>query len=154
MADESRVGRAGQLAVMSELLLHGYNVAVPEVDVGDDVWVVRDDTSRMWRVQVKTATGKQTGYGYSGGFAIPLKQLTTPTVPPLIYVLALRETVGRWQFVVIPQEQLRQEREEHSVGALQGHTVRLYLAFRESEVNCSGRDWQRYRNLLELPDYP
>lgn len=36
------VGRAGQLAVMAELLLRGYNVAIPEVDVGDDVFVVRD----------------------------------------------------------------------------------------------------------------
>ncbi len=28
-------GHSGQMAVMSELLLHGYNVAVPEVDSGE-----------------------------------------------------------------------------------------------------------------------
>ena len=41
MARENYVGRAGQLAVMSEFLLRGYNVAIPEVDEGDDVLVVR-----------------------------------------------------------------------------------------------------------------
>lgn len=34
------VGRAGQMAAMAEFLLRGYNVAVPEVDVGDDIFVV------------------------------------------------------------------------------------------------------------------
>lgn len=33
------VGRAGQMAVMSEFLVRGYNVAIPEVDVGDDIFV-------------------------------------------------------------------------------------------------------------------
>lgn len=30
------IGRSGQLAVMAEFLYRGYNVAIPEVDVGDD----------------------------------------------------------------------------------------------------------------------
>ncbi len=29
---------------MAELLLRGWNVAIPEVDVGDDIFVVRDAT--------------------------------------------------------------------------------------------------------------
>ena len=31
------VGRAGQMVVISEFLIRGWNVAVPEVDVGDDL---------------------------------------------------------------------------------------------------------------------
>jgi hypothetical protein len=31
------VGQAGQARVMSEFLIHGYNVAVPEIDDGDDL---------------------------------------------------------------------------------------------------------------------
>ena len=31
------VGRSGQMAVMAEFLIRGYNVAVPEVDVGHDI---------------------------------------------------------------------------------------------------------------------
>lgn len=30
------------MAVMAEFLVRGYNVAIPEVDIGDDIFVVRD----------------------------------------------------------------------------------------------------------------
>ena len=46
------VGRAGQMAVMAEFLVRGYNVAVPEVDVGDDIFVVKDNDGEYSRVQV------------------------------------------------------------------------------------------------------
>jgi hypothetical protein len=49
------IGKAGQLAVMSELALLGYNVALPEIDKGDDIFVVDDDTGKLWRLQVKGA---------------------------------------------------------------------------------------------------
>jgi hypothetical protein len=52
------VGRAGQLAVMAELSWRGYNIAIPEIDIGDDVFAVNDLTGHMWRLQVKTATEK------------------------------------------------------------------------------------------------
>lgn len=42
---------------MSEFLWRGYNVAIPEVDRGDDIFVVHDDDGTLHRVQVKTATG-------------------------------------------------------------------------------------------------
>ena len=35
------VGKAGHLAVMGELALRGYNVAMPEMDIGDDLFVVK-----------------------------------------------------------------------------------------------------------------
>lgn len=38
----SYTGKAGQLFAMSEFLMLGYNVAIPEVDRGDDIFVVRD----------------------------------------------------------------------------------------------------------------
>lgn len=50
-------GKAGHLAVMGEFAFRGYNVAMPEIDKGDDVFVVQDRTGVMWRLQVKTAVG-------------------------------------------------------------------------------------------------
>jgi hypothetical protein len=44
---------------MAEFLLRGYNVAMPEVDIGDDIFVVHDREGELWRVQVKTAICKQ-----------------------------------------------------------------------------------------------
>lgn len=48
------LGRAGQMAVMAEFLVRGYNVAIPEVDIGDDIFVVRDDDGEYSRIQVKS----------------------------------------------------------------------------------------------------
>lgn len=53
------LGKAGQLVVMSNFLLRGWNVATPEVDVGDDIFVVEDKKGIFYRVQVKTANAKQ-----------------------------------------------------------------------------------------------
>ena len=54
------VGRSGHLAVMAEFLIRGYNTAIPEVDRGDDILVVEDAVGQIWRVQVKTGSGKET----------------------------------------------------------------------------------------------
>jgi hypothetical protein len=43
---------------MSEFLLRGWNVAIPEVDEGDDIFVVRHETSRLMRIQVKASNLK------------------------------------------------------------------------------------------------
>ena len=62
---------------MSEFLLRGYNVAVPEVDIGDDIFVVHDAAGELWRIQVKTANAKklQRERAYRGQFGLAMKQL-------------------------------------------------------------------------------
>nr|GFA88714.1 hypothetical protein [Tanacetum cinerariifolium] len=35
------LGKAGQFAVMAGCLMRGFNVAIPEVDIGDDLFVQR-----------------------------------------------------------------------------------------------------------------
>ena len=46
---------------MSELLLRGWNVAVPVVDVGDDVFVIDDNDKTTYRMQVKSAASDTSG---------------------------------------------------------------------------------------------
>jgi hypothetical protein len=76
------VGQAGQARVMSEFLIRGYNVAVPEVDIGDDLFVVDDRNGSYWKIQIKTSEMK------SASAFIKLKgaQLATPPQPELAYV--------------------------------------------------------------------
>ena len=50
------------MAVMAEFLARGYNVAVPEVDRGDDLFVVRDDNGELSRIQVKSASAAYASY--------------------------------------------------------------------------------------------
>jgi hypothetical protein len=146
---ENYVGKAGQLAVMAEYLLRGYNVAMPEVDVGDDMFVVEDAGGEMWRVQVKTAIATPREYGFSGRFLIPLRQINEPRRPELYFVLALRRE-GGWEFVPIPRQVLEDELRDHAIGSAFGQAVLLYLAFRDGALTCSGRDWQRFRGNWSL----
>lgn len=39
------LGKGGQLAVMAHIVTRGYNVAIPEIDIGSDIFVVRDSGS-------------------------------------------------------------------------------------------------------------
>ena len=84
------LGKAGQFSAMSEFLCRGWNVATPEVDVGDDIFVVRDETGEFWRVQVKTANGKTTKSGFSAQFNLSLPQLEQAFEPELIYYFIVR----------------------------------------------------------------
>lgn len=59
MASSHYVGKAGQLAVMAQLAWRGYNVSIPEIDVGDDIFALNDSNGKLFRIQVKTATGKK-----------------------------------------------------------------------------------------------
>jgi hypothetical protein len=149
MVGPNFVGKAGQLAVMAEFLLRGYNVAMPEVDVGDDVFVVNDWVERLWRIQVKTAIGVPRGYGCSGHYQVPLAQLQKLGPTPLFYIFAMRWDC-RWEFVVLSQKKLKRERTHHGVGSLAGGNLILYLAFQEGELVCSDRHWQSYRNNWDL----
>ncbi|MFN9622301.1 MAG: hypothetical protein ACK587_05640 [Cyanobacteriota bacterium] len=47
MPGSQYVGKAGHLAVMGELSLRGYNVALPEIDKGDDIFAVNDVTGAI-----------------------------------------------------------------------------------------------------------
>jgi len=139
------VGKAGQLAAMAEFPLRGYNVAMPEVDTGDDIFVVNDPTGEFWRIQVKTALGVPHDYGFSGRFAIDLTQLTVQKTPDLYYVLALRQ-LAHWEFVVLSRATLRREYVRYHVGVVSQENLVLNLRCHEQVVLCSGRDWQRFRN--------
>ena len=76
-------GASGEMAVMSEFLFRLINVAVPEVDVGDDVFVVREKDEAVTRVQVKYAAADEQQNGeYVAQFSLPWKQLDRPDDTP------------------------------------------------------------------------
>lgn len=140
------VGRAGQLAVMAELLLRGWNVALPEVDIGEDVFVIKDDNGDLSRVQVKTATAKAQRDGYSAQFSVSLRQLRRPRTPDLVYIFAVRNGEGWEPFVVIDRSALWEGHELHGVGSSNGESVVFRFVLSGPSLSCSGRDFRVYRN--------
>jgi hypothetical protein len=113
MADKrTHFGRAGEYYAMSELLLRGWNVAVPVVDVGDDAFVIDDRDKTTRRVQVKTAEAEpikpKDGLGAGrvrATFNLSREQMRTPQAIELFYMLMVR-LPRSWRFLVIPRRDL------------------------------------------------
>jgi hypothetical protein len=163
--DDSFTGRAAQLAVMAELLRLRCNAAIPEVDLGTDVFAFKDDREEVVRLQVKGCTAPHVyadGSGYSAKFALPMKQFRRPDDrPPLYYVLAvLRDE--RWvDFLIVSRSRLQSyfggEKKFGSLNKTNGELV-ITVEFRE-RVECSGQGltdcrnaWHSLPPLLPSPD--
>ncbi len=148
MRDKSNlyIGRAGQLAVMSEFLLRGWNAALPEVDVGDDVFVVKDEGGKLSRIQVKTATSKHSGDAYTAQFAVGLSQLKTPRNPDLIYIFTVRHGPNWGPYLIIPRDALRQEHELHRIGSASKERLILRFVYGRDRVRCGTRDLSAFLN--------
>lgn len=141
------VGRAGQMAVMAEFLWRGWNVAIPEVDVGEDVFVVEDETGDLYRVQVKTATAQAQRSGYAARFTVALSQLETLRTPDLFYIFAIRMDSSWEPFVVISRDDLHREYVSHRAGHLtQAGGVTFRFVWDGTTLRSGGRDFRQYRN--------
>ena len=139
-------GRAGHLAVMAELMLRGWNTAIPEVDVGDDIFVVHDSEGDLRRVQVKTALARPLQVGHSAQFNLSLSQLQTSMTPEVTYIFAVRLR-GHWDsFVVIDREILDEEHSLYGLGSESTDRLILRLRFKGTSVTCKQRDLSQYRN--------
>jgi hypothetical protein len=145
--------RSGQLAVMAELLQRGRNVAIPEVDIGEDVLAFEDGKPEVTRLQVKTATAvrqKRSGY-FSARVSIPLGQLAEQDDPELHYIFAVR-LQGQWvEFVVIRRSELHELWKENEIGSenQKSGELQLTLSFSPGRLTCSGFNLQQYRGAWE-----
>jgi hypothetical protein len=100
------IGKSGQFAAMSEFLWRGWNVAIPEVDEGDDIFVVQHTTGVLYRVQVKTATARERSGATEGQFSIASRQIASPRTPELHFVFCFRLVSGGWRFAAATQRRL------------------------------------------------
>jgi hypothetical protein len=150
--EDSFTGRAAQLAVMAELLRLRCNAAIPEVDVGTDVFVFQDDREEVVRLQVKACTVPYIytdGSGYSAKFALPMKQFRRlDDRPPLYYALAvLRE--DRWaDFLVVSRARLQSYYYGSTKFGSYNKTnddLEITVEFR-AKVECSGQEFTDCRN--------
>lgn len=112
MSKTTHFGRAGEFFIMSEFLLRGWNVAVPVVDVGDDVFVIDDNAKATWRVQVKAAQVSRAPDGtYKGTVTLSREQLRAAQEIELFYALLLRMD-SQWRCLIIPRDSLHKIRRD------------------------------------------
>jgi hypothetical protein len=145
------VGKAGQLYVMSEFLMRGWNVAMPEVDTGDDIFVVEDENDTFYRVQVKTAQANERKKGYSVQFSISLQQLEEQD-SSIYFVFLIRNKLGWSNMLLIPQRRLVNFLADNQFGSVYKNNLTLYFAIEDKKVTCSKLDFTPYLNNFE--DFP
>lgn len=146
------LGKAGHLNVMSEFLMLGWNVAIPEVDVGDDIFVVQDDNGTLRRVQVKTSASTIRKDSFSGQFNLSVKNLRNVTSILIHYIFLVGHN-GKWtKPVIIRQDYLLDHFENNNTGSEARGKITFYFSYANGKVECSGQDFTRYFN--DFTDFP
>ncbi len=146
MASTHHKGLAGQLAVMAHLAWNIRGVAIPMVDEGTDVLVIRKGNRRPWRVQVKTSTATKTKGAKDSRhsdrtlhrcqFNIPRAQLADDD-GPLFYIL-VGYVLQRFRFVIAERKEIIELAggSEEATGSYQP-TLYFYQRFNEWWVTQS-----------------
>lgn len=146
------LGKAGHLAIMSEFLMLGWNVAIPEVDVGDDIFVVQDDNGTLRRVQVKTSAATTRKGSFSAQFSVSLKNLRNISTIPVHYVFIVRHNNEWSKPVIIRQDYLLAHFENDKVGSEAKGNITFYFSFNKGMAECSGQDFTKY--VKDFSDFP
>ena len=95
------LGKAGEYAVMSELLFWGFNVSLMAVDEGIDVIATKDN--KYFHIQVKT-TGKPNANGQYA-FSIRREAFDQNNSAHIFYILVMREGAST-RYVVLPSTEI------------------------------------------------
>jgi hypothetical protein len=138
------------MAALAEILMRQVNVAVPEVDEGEDVFAFHSGEPEVTRLQVKTANAealKEEGR-YAARVSVPLAQLRTKERVRLYYLFAVR-LADRWtDFVIISHLDLDDLSRTEGVGYAnqKAGELQLHLSFGPTSLVCSAHDLQSYRN--------
>jgi hypothetical protein len=146
------LGKAGHLAVMSEFLMLGWNVAIPEVDIGDDIFVVQDDNGTLRRVQVKTSTSTSRKESFSGQFSVSAKNLMNISNILVHYVFLVRHNNEWSNPLIIRQDYLLTHFQIDKVGSESKGNITFYFSFSNGKAECSGQDFSKY--IKDYTDFP
>lgn len=145
------LGKAGHLNIMSEFLMLGWNVAIPEVDIGDDIFVVQDDNGTLRRVQVKTSTSTVRKVGFSGQFSLSIKNLRNIANILVHYVFLVRHD-GEWSKPVIIRQDYLLDHFQNGVGVESKGNATFYFSYTNGKVMCSDEDFSKY--IKDYTDFP
>jgi hypothetical protein len=146
------LGKAGQLVAMAEFLALGWNVAVPEVDIGDDIFVVKDETGDYTRVQVKTSSGMIRKTGISAQFSLPLAQLEGAPTPELTYIFLVRYDNTWLRPLVIRRNELDYLVQNLPKKSSEITRISLYFVWNDKNVNWGKFDLSQY--VSNFSDFP
>jgi len=140
------IGKAGEHAVLSELLFRGYNAALMSVDVGVDIVATKDNET--FNIQIKTRNiSKKHGAFY---FNLRIASFERHNAGRTFYIFILREN-SKLDYLILPLHQVEKSIEEefiHIVGngklyriTIKKRDGKVYLGRRENDVSYYVNHW-------------
>jgi len=114
------LGKAGEHAVMSELLFWGFNASLMAVDEGIDVVASKDN--RYFHIQVKTSSPSDTGR-YT--FTIRNESFEANDSAQTFYIFVMRRKGGGNDYAVIPSSHLRNLKGLGVIGGANGLSITI-----------------------------
>ncbi len=128
------MGKAGEQAVMSELLFWGYNASLMTVDEGIDIVASKDN--KYFHVQVKASMERNSG-GYS--FQIKRKAFDLNHSAQTYYVFVMRKNLS-CHFAVLPSSHLENLRMTNVIGGQNDLSITIVADDKGKRFSLNGSD--------------
>ncbi len=138
--------------VMSLLLARGWNVAIPEVDTGDDIFVVKDRSGDFIKVQVKTTytVFQRSSANFKVKFNIPGEQLLLEEEFDFIYALViLNGPAFHPDIILIGKEELQDKISSLKENAISGN-INFYVEFIDQKAYSQSLDLTEFLNTYSM----
>ena len=139
MPSRQHVGSAGQLALMAEFAYRGYNVSIPEIDQGDDAWVMNHITGHAWRFQVKTSKPYPQRKSTRFQFNIKLTQIQTALQPDVVFALVMRVD-DSWKYLIMHRTVLQNYLAGNQLGQQTGANYVVSVTYHQQGPKA-GQAW-------------
>lgn len=145
-------GKAGQLFVMSEFLLRGWNVAIPEVDQGDDIFVVRHADGSFRRVQVKSANATGPAEKFTARFSVARSLIYSPAYEDTpIHIALLVRQGNRWSHLFLMNNVQLSDFLGLALDEAPA-SLTLTVSVQAHRITCRDKDFARFLDNFE--DFP
>jgi hypothetical protein len=146
------VGKAGQLALMAELAFRGYNVSMPEIDIGDDIFVINHKTNFLWRIQVKTSKQKKSisKRPRTTSYQFNLKKEAIEVNNQTTYLAFVMRFQNEWKFCILTIDQVRTYIKLGKFGTPAKNNYVIYFSWHLQDQHLSSGGG---KNKLDLTEY-
>ena len=143
-------GTAGELAVASELLFWGFNVAKAAVDEGIDL-IVETRANAFRYIQVKTATAKTDECTFD--FTIDEKSFTSTATRNPWYIFVIRQEMKN-TFAILPFHHLAMLKQQGVIRGSAKLSIQITKDPHGRQYTLCGSDINLFINNFEMIDNP
>ena len=130
-AGKDFLGKAGEYAVMSELLFWGYNASIMAVDDGVDIVASRHNN--FFHIQVKTASKQDSGKFY---FSIKNSSFKRYSGSNVFYVLVMRGDTNN-EYIILPSVHIEFFLKAHALPDTQTLSITISANARKTEYRLN-----------------